>query len=92
MKTVLKIDEMGGSKTIKIMLNYEVYCLGFGRLQLSNCCFEDLKTWSNCNIGLEGIALERMSIYSSHCQIPGDPLCGLHILYIRKCLGELNFR
>ena len=23
-------------------------------LQLSNCCLEDLKTWSNCNIGWGG--------------------------------------
>ena len=48
----------GGSKTIKIMLKYAVYCLGFGMLQLSNCCLEDLKTWSNCNIGWEGIPLD----------------------------------
>ena len=54
----------GGSKTIEIMLKYAVYCLGFGMLQLSNCCYEDLKTWSNCNIRLEGIPLET-SIYST---------------------------
>ena len=48
----------GGSKTIKIMLKYAEYCLGFGMLQLSNCCLEDLKTWSNCNIGWEGIPLD----------------------------------
>ena len=27
-------------------------------LQLPNCCLEDLKTWSNCNFGWEGIRLD----------------------------------
>ena len=26
-------------------------------MQLSNCCLEDLKTWSNCNVGWEDIPL-----------------------------------
>ena len=72
----------GGSKTIKIMLKYAVYCLGFGMLQLSNCCLEDLKTWSNCNIGWEGIPLDN----GNRMAIPGDPMCGLHV--VRKGHGH----
>ena len=80
----------GGSKTIKIMLKYAVYCLGFGMLQLSNCCLEDLMTWSNCKIGWEGIPLDNgqwkervfivvltsMNLTECHrMAIPGDPMC-----------------
>ena len=49
---------MDGSKITKIMLNYAVYCLGFGMLHLSNCCLEDLKTWRNCNSSWDGIPLD----------------------------------
>ena len=89
----------GGSKTIKIKLKYAVYCLGFGVLQLSNCCLEDNKTWSNCNIGWEGIPLDNgkweervfivvlasMNLTECHrMAIPGDPMCGKR--------GSRNFR
>ena len=91
----------GGFETIKIMLKYAVYCLGFGMLQLSNCCLEDLKTWSNCNIGWEGIPLDNgqwkerifivvltsMNLTECHrMAIPGDPMCGLHV--VRKGHGH----
>ena len=74
------------------MLKCAVYCLGCGMLQLSNCCLEDLKTWSNCNIGWEGIPLDngqwkegvfivvlaRMNLTDCHrMAIPGDHMCGL---------------
>ena len=64
-------------------------------LQLSNCCLEDLKTWSNCNIGWEGIPLDNgqwkervfivvlasMNLTECHrMAIPGDPMCGLHVV------------
>ena len=73
MKTAPKTD---GSKILTNMLKYAVYCLGFGMMQLFNCCLEGLKTWNNCNIGWEGIPghsagqwpVERRSIYNSHCQ------------------------
>ena len=89
----------GGSKTIKIKLKYAVYCLGFVMLQLSNCCLEDLKTWSNCNIGWEGIPLDNgqwkervfivvltsMNLTECHrMAIPGDPMCGLHVVRKKK--------
>ena len=77
------------------MLKYAVYCLGFRMLQLSNCCLEDLKTWSNCNIGWEGIPLDngqwkegvfiavisRMNLTECHrMAIPGDTMCGRHVV------------
>ena len=64
-------------------------------LQLSNCCIEDLKTWSNCNIDWEGIPLDNglwkerlfivfhasMNLTECHrMAIPGDPMCGLHVV------------
>ena len=91
----------GGSKTIKIMLKFAVHYLGFGMLQLSNCCLEDLKTWSNCNIGWEGIQLDNgqwkerlfivvldsMNLTECHgMAIPGDPICGLRV--VRKGHGH----
>ena len=87
--------KMGGSKTIKIILIYAVFCLGFGMLQLSNCCIEDIKTWTNCNHGWactpldngqwkEGVfivVLASMNLTECHTvTIPGDPMCGLHIV------------
>ena len=96
----------GRSKTIKIMLKYAVYCLGFGLLQLSNCCLEDLKTWSNCNIGWEGIPLDNdqwkervfivvlasMNLTECHrMTIPGDPMCGLHSQEGTLPPGHLQF-
>ena len=58
-------------------------------------CLEDLKTWGNCNIGLEGIRLDNcqwkecvfivvlasMNLTEYHrMAIPRDPMCGLHIV------------
>ena len=69
-------------------------------LQLSNCCLEDLKTWSNCNIGWEGIPLDNgqwkervfivvlasMNLTECHrMAIPGDPMCGLHVVRKGHC-------
>ena len=82
---------MDGSKITKIILNYAVYCLGFGMLQLSNCCLEDLKTRSNCNIRWDGIPLDNgewkegvlasMNLMECHrMAVPGDPMCGLHVV------------
>ena len=91
---------MDGSKIYKIRLKYAVYCLGFGMLQLSNCCLQDLKTWSNCNISWEGIPLDSsqwkegvfvvvlasMDLTECHrMAIPGDPLRGLYV--VRKGHG-----
>ena len=71
-------------------------------LQLSNCCLEDLKTRSSCNIGWEDIPLDNghwkegvfievlASINLTECHrmvIPGDPMCGLHV--VRKGHGHL---
>ena len=72
----------GRSKTIKIMLKYHaVYCLGFGMLQLSNCCLEDLKNLEQLQHWLGGHStgqwpVERKStcIYSSPCQ------CEIHLI------------
>ena len=96
MKTVFKIlMKIGGSKISKIMLKYAVYCLGFGMLKLSNCCLEDLKTWSNYNISWECIPLDSsqwkegvflvvlasMDLTECHrIAIPGDPMCGLYVI------------
>ena len=65
-------------------------------LQLFNCCLEDLKTWSNCNIRWEGIPLDSshfvvvlasMDLTDCHREaIPGDPICGLYV--IRKGHGH----
>ena len=93
--------KMGGTKTIKIILIYAVYCLGFGMLQLSNCCLEDLKTCANSNIdwacipldsgqwkeGIFIVVLASMNLTECHrVTIPGDPMCGLHV--VRKGHGH----
>ena len=101
MKTVLKTDVDGWSKITKIILKYAVYYLGFGMLQLYNCCLNDRKTWSNSNIGWEGIPLDNgqwkegefrvvlVSINLAEChrvEIPGVPMFGLYV--VRKVHGH----
>ena len=51
----LKLMKRDGSNISKIRLKHAVDCLGFVMLQLSNCCLEDLKTWSTCNISWDSI-------------------------------------
>ena len=85
----------------KINLKYALYCLGFGMLQMSNCCLEEFKTWGNCNISWGGIPLDSsqckegvfvvvlasMDLTACHrVAIPGDPMCRLYV--IRKGNGH----
>ena len=54
--------KMKGSKIIKNMLKYAVYCLGFGMFQLSGATATFTEQWP----------VERKSIYSRPCQYEFD--------------------